>query len=180
MTFKTASGKFQNLKDKCSWKLVSEWGISSPGKTWSQLTDVLLHKAAKVFSAPLPFAERNRDCRFSVTALHNESSAVTLNGKVLERSVYILSSCSYLFFKQKGPQKFWPNYSDQKSCSLLKPKTVYRWCCEIQPASQGWQLPLLLRKAARHLDLWLLGFRFPGILGFVRGPRDCLTQWLIL
>lgn len=53
-TSKAASGKFQNLKDKCSWKLFNEWGISC-SRPKSEARTLMYHtkKVSEVFRAPI-------------------------------------------------------------------------------------------------------------------------------
>lgn len=53
-TSKAASGKFQNLKDKCSWKLFNEWGTSC-SRPKSEARTLMYHtkKVAEVFGAPI-------------------------------------------------------------------------------------------------------------------------------
>lgn len=109
----------------CLWQISEPWGqtlleviqwmrnILSRPKPEAR-TLMYYTKLPKSPQPPLPFAERNGGCIFSVPALHDQSSAVTLNGKLLKRPVYIMSSCSSLFFKQKEAQKFWPNGSERK------------------------------------------------------------------
>lgn len=53
-TSKAASGKFQNLKDKCSWKLFNEWGTScSRPKSEARTLRYHTKKVAEVFGAPI-------------------------------------------------------------------------------------------------------------------------------
>lgn len=53
-TSKAASGKFQNLKDKCSWKLFNEWGTSC-SRPKSEARTLMYHtkKVSEVFRAPI-------------------------------------------------------------------------------------------------------------------------------